>query len=258
MKEFKKLVLVISMLLMTSCGLQLQIGSANINTSKTQKVKVYTTTFQTIKNLDPWQLGLHSGGNWFLCRTHGFHDLNDWTDFDYSPVFCRSSRGFIAGTRWNSSWNWNNNIWGHNRFDRFGFNNRWGNQRYYGWNNYNNQGYPYWGNNVYNGNYRYGSRSNNLNNRWKANKPNRIINKTSTRNIRTNTTTRSIRSINKPIRSINKPIRSINKPIRSIINKPIRRTKSKVPRSNTNRTNTRTNTRRANTRSNTNTRSKKQ
>ena len=121
MKEFKKLVLVISMLLMTSCGLRLQIGSANINTSKTQKVKVYTTTFQTIKNLDPWQLGLHSGGNWFLCRTHGFHDLNDWTDFEYSPVFCRSSRGFITGTRWNSSWNWNNNIWGHNRFDRFGF-----------------------------------------------------------------------------------------------------------------------------------------
>jgi len=153
MKEFKKLVLVISMLLMTSCGLQLQIGSANINTSKTQKVKVYTTTFQTIKNLDPHHFGLHIGGDWIHCRTHGFHDLNDWTDFTYSPYFCRVTDGFLSGASWNSAWTWNRNRWSIFGYDRLGYNNQWTNSMYYGWNNYYNQGWPYYGNNVYGNRY---------------------------------------------------------------------------------------------------------
>ena len=239
MKEFKKLVLIIGMLLMTSCGVTFKLGSHSYQTNR-PTVKTYTNTFDVIKNLDPHHFGLHYGGNWILCRHHGFHDLNDWSDFTYSPYSCRVNSGFIAGARWNSAWNfaspWNNRY----RFNRYGFNDNWTNSMYYGWNNYYNQGWPYYGNNVYGNRYRtniyYGRRATNQSGRWESTTPVRRVNPRSTRTIRTNTPTRVIRT-NTPTKI--KPIKRTRTNIPSIPRRPNTRTIIKPINNKPKRTNTR-------------------
>lgn len=175
-----KKLLIIGALLLSSCGsLQFKYGALNqaahnqaLNGNPSIAVKTYTTTFQTFKNLDPQDLGLSHGGSWIHCRTHGFHDLNDWTDFSYSPQWCRPSEGFTRAASWNTNWawmhqnGWNNWMWNpRHRFNYWG--NNWspwmGNvhygygNNYYGWGQQNTW---YWSNGYYGGNYMYGRRSN--------------------------------------------------------------------------------------------------
>ena len=111
-------------LLMSSCAsLDFRIGTLNyaaqrqsLNVSSPIEVKTFTSNFDTFKNLDPQDLGLSFGGNWIHCRTHGFHDLNDWSDFTYNPHWCRPSDGFMRASLYNWNWGgynyWNNQIWG--------------------------------------------------------------------------------------------------------------------------------------------------
>ena len=175
-----KKLLIIGALLLSSCGsLQFKYGALNqaahnqaLNGNPSITVKTYTTTFQTFKNLDPQDLGLSHGGSWIHCRTHGFHDLNDWTDFSYSPRWCRPSEGFTRAASWNTNWAWMHqngwNNWNWNPRHRFNY---WGNNwspwmgnvhygygnNYYGWGQQNTW---YWSNGYYGGNYMYGRRPN--------------------------------------------------------------------------------------------------
>ena len=169
MKNIKNSLLVLALGLLTSCGsLQIQLQG---NTQQ-PTVQTYTTEYQTFMNLDPHDLGLSHGGSWVHCRTHGFHDLNDWTDFSYSPYWCRPSEGFTRAAQWNTSWAWMHqsgwNNWNWNPRHRFNY---WGNNwspwmgnvhygygnNYYGWGQQNTW---YWSNGYYGGNYMYGRRSN--------------------------------------------------------------------------------------------------
>ena len=155
-------------LLMSSCAsLDFRIGTLNyaaqrqaLNVSNPIEVKTFTSNFDTFKNLDPQDLGLSFGGNWIHCRTHGFHDLNNWTDFTYNPYWCRPSDGFMRASLYNWNWGgynyWNPRFnylgytphrWSPFGYDRWGYNNWMGNV-YYGnrWNNYygwNNNYIPY-------------------------------------------------------------------------------------------------------------------
>ena len=153
-------------LLMSSCAsLDFRIATLNyatqrqsLNVSSPIEAQTFTSDFDTFKNLDPQDLGLSFGGNWVHCRIHGFHDLNNWTDFTYNPYWCRPSNGFMRASLYNWNWGgynyWNNQIWGYTPYrwspfgyDRWGYNNWMGNVYYgNGWNNYygwNNNYIPY-------------------------------------------------------------------------------------------------------------------
>lgn len=231
----------ILVLLVTGCNsIRLGFNSQQITVSNTNvqyPVKTYTTNFQTFKNLNPEDLGLHSTGNWVHCRTHGFHDLNDWTDFSYSPRFCRPSQGFTQAAQWNWNWgganHWNNNwMWNPRyRFDYFGNNwSHWmGNAHYGYYGNYGYYGYNNWNYVPY---------------RWRRSN----MNGRRSNSFRTGTPVRTVRSI-RVIRSTNTvvPVNTRPRTIRSSETRVIkpRRTQTVIPpvRTNTNTRPIRTNTR---------------
>jgi hypothetical protein len=176
----KSIAIGVLVLLVTGCSsIRLGFNSQPVQVTDVNTqypVKTYTTDFQTFKNLNPEDLGLRSTGNWIHCRQHGFHDLNDWTDFSYSPRFCRMSDGFARASAWNWNWGgpnyWNNNwmwnprsqynYWGNNWSPwmgnvHYGYGNNYGIGGYHGWGQQNTW---YWSNGYYGGNYMYGRRSN--------------------------------------------------------------------------------------------------
>ena len=271
MKLIKLLVLIVSLTILSGCGsISFRFNSMNTVTAQ-QPVKTYTTLHNTIVNLDPWDLGLSFGGNWVHCRTHGFHDLNDWTDFTFSPYFCRPSHGFLSGSQWNSNWggmnNWNPrfNYLGNmpNRWSPFGYD-RWG---YRGYNNWmGNVHYGYWGNRPYNWyrgvnyypgqnnwyrgrNVYRGRRATNRSGRWESTTPVRRVNRATPTRTRTNVTPRSTRPTRTtiPTRTNVRPTRTNTRPTRTNTRTNIRPTRTNVRPT---RTSTRTNTRptRTNTR----------
>jgi len=233
-------------LLMSSCAsLDFRIATLNyaaqrqsLNVSSPIEVKTFTSNFDTFKNLDPQDLGLSFGGNWVHCRIHGFHDLNDWSDFTYSPYWCRPSDGFVRASMFNWSWGgysyWNNQTWN----PRFGYN-YWG-YTPYRWSpfGYDRWGYNNWMGNVYYGNYNWyrdrnvyrGRRATNSSGRWETTSPVRRVNRTTPTRTRTNVTPRSIRNNSTPIRvqptrtrTIQNNVRPIRTPRRnSDVNLPIR------------------------------------
>ena len=253
MKLIKLLVLIVSLTILSGCGsIGFRFNSMNTVTAQ-QPVKTYTTTHQTFANLNPWDLGLSFGGNWIHCRTHGFHDLNDWTDFNYSPYWCRPSHGFLSGSQWNSNWggmnNWNPrfnylgnmpNRWSPFGYGRWGYNNWMGNVYYgnrpYNW--YRGVNYHPGQNNWYRGRNVYrGRRATNRSGRWESTTPVRRVNAPSRTRTRTNVTPNSTRPTRTTI-----PTRTNVRPTRTNI--PTR-TNVRPTRTNTRptRTNTRTNTR---------------
>ena len=227
-------------LLMSSCSsLQFKFNTLNtmayhetLHTVQQPNVTVYRTTHQVFSNMDPWDFGLHAGGNWIHCRHHGFHDLNDWTDFSYSPYFCRPSHGFLSGSQWNSNWggmnHWNNNwMWNpRNQYDYWGSNwSPWMGNAHYGY--YGNYGYYGWNNNNY---VPYHWRRSNINSRRNSFSP-RL------RSTRTNTPTGVIRTRPNRTRVLPKDVKNtrtiIPNNIRTI-RTPIRRSDVKLPiRTNT-------------------------
>jgi len=257
-------------LLMSSCAsLDFRIATLNyaaqrqsLNVSSPIEVKTFTSNFDIFKNLDPQDLGLSFGGNWVHCRIHGFHDLNDWSDFTYSPYWCRPSDGFVRASMFNWSWGgysyWNNQTWN----PRFGYNywgytpHRWSPFGYDRW------GYNNWMGNVYYGNYNWyrgrnvyrGRRATNSSGRWESTTPVRRVNRTTPTRTRTNVTPRSIRNNSTPIRvqptrtrSIQNDIRPVRTPIRnSDVRPPMRTSTSPINNTPNNirpvRTNTRTTT----------------
>ena len=245
---------ILAMLMLGCKSLDFRLGTMQVQSRYQQPVEIQTTiiktTHQVFSELDPWDLGLSFGGNWVHCRTHGFHDLNDWTDFSFSPYFCRPSHGFLSGSRWNSNWGgmnqWNPRFnylgyaphrWSPFGYDRWGYNNWMGNV-YYGnrWNNYYG-----WNNNYM----PYNWRRSNINGR----RGNVSPRTRSTRVIRTRPTrTRTIPNNVRPTRT---PIPNNVRTIRT----PIRRSDVKPPiRTNTRPNNTRPTIRNNNTRPSYNTR----
>ena len=249
----KNLFFILIAFILVGCGsLEFRITTLNntrpINSQEVQSqinLKTYSTTHQVFSNLDPWDLGLSFGGNWVHCRLHGFHDLNDWSDFRFSPYFCRPSHGFLSGSQWNSNWGgmnrWNYmgrpNYWSGSPhrwspfgYDRWGYNNWMGNVYYgnYNWyrgvNYFPGQNNWYRGRNVYNG-----RRATNRSGRWESTTPVRRVNttprtRTNTRPTRTTPNTRPIRSnptrIEPPRRPNNPPTRI--EPVRRPNNPPAR------------------------------------
>ena len=135
---------ILAMLMLGCKSLDFRVGTMQVQSKYQQPVEIQTTviktTHQAFATLDPWDLGLSFGGNWIHCRHHGFHDLNDWTDFSYSPRFCRPSHGFLSGSQWNSNWGgmnrWNNNwMWNPRyRYDYWGSNwSPWMGNAHYGY-----------------------------------------------------------------------------------------------------------------------------
>ena len=264
MKLIKLLVLIVSLTILSGCGsISFRFNSMNTVTAQ-QPVKTYTTLHNTIVNLDPWDLGLSFGGNWVHCRTHGFHDLNDWTDFTFSPYFCRPSHGFLSGSQWNSNWggmnNWNPrfnylgnmpNRWSPFGYDRWGYNNWMGNVHYGYWGNrpynwYRGVNYHPGQNNWYRGRNVYrGRRATNRSGRWESTTPVRRVNRATPTRTRTNVTPRSTRPTRTtiPTRTNVRPTRTNTTP------RDIRPTRTNIP-TRTNVRPTRTNTRptRTNTR----------
>lgn len=224
--------------LMLGCkSLDFRIGTMQVQSKYQQPVEVQAiiikTTHQAFATLDPWDLGLSFGGNWIHCRHHGFHDLNDWTDFSYSPYFCRPSHGFLSGSRWNSNWggmnHWNNNwMWNpRNRYDYWGSNwSPWLGNAHYGY--YGNYGYYGWNNNNY---VPYHWRRSNVNSRRNSFSPR-------SRSTRTNTPTGVIRTRPNRTRVLSKDVKNTRTIIPNnvrTIRTPIRRSDVKPPM----RTNTR-------------------
>ena len=239
----KKYLLILGILILSSCSsLQFRYSTLNhaahtqaVTQGNTIVVKEYSTTFQAFKNLDPQDLGLSHGGSWVHCRTHGFHDLNDWTDFSYSPYWCRPSEGFTRAASWNTNWAWMHqsgwNNWNWNPRHRFNY---WGNNwspwmgnvhygygnNYYGWGQQNTW---YWSNGYYGGNYMYGRRSN-MNGRRGSLLG--AYSRTTTRNGRAHAAMiESTKRTTKPRRVIRTNTTPINntttKPIRVIREKPV-------------------------------------
>ena len=244
MKTINLIVLTVSLLILSACGsVRFSFNSQPIATGQQVNrpvVKTYTTTHQTFANLDPWDLGLSFGGNWVHCRTHGFHDLNDWTDFSFSPYFCRPSHGFLSGSQWNSNWG-GMNIWnprfnylgntphrwspfGYDRWGYGGYNNWMGNVYYGNYNWYRGVNYFPGQNNWYRGRNVYrGRRATNRSGRWESTTPVRRVN-TSTRT-RTNT-----RPNTRPTRTIQNDVRPIRTPRRnSDVISPIRTSPNNTP-----------------------------
>ena len=237
-------------LLMSSCAsLDFRIATLNyaaqrqsLNVSSPIEVKTFTSNFDTFKNLDPQDLGLSFGGNWVHCRIHGFHDLNNWTDFTYNPYWCRPSNGFMRASLYNWNWGgynyWNNQIWGYTPYrwspfgyDRWGYNNWMGNVYYgNGWNNYY---VPYrWRRSNING------RRGNVSPRSRST---RVIR---TRPTRTRTLPNNVRPTRTPVPN---NVRTIRTPIRRSDVKPPIRTNTRPVNNTPNnirpvRTNTRTTT----------------
>ena len=209
-------------------------------------VKTLSTNFETFKNLNPEDLGLNISGNWVHCRTHGFHDLNDWTDFRYSPHFCRPSLGFMQASQWNWNWgginHWNNNLMWNNRFNQWGYTphrwspfgyDRWGYTNY-GWGN----PYLWYGshfNNYYGWNTGYRYNSNRYNRTSTINgRRGRVINRRSTNSIRTTPTrTTPTRTNNvRPNRTIRSSETRVIKPTRTRTTIPPVRTNTIPVRTN--------------------------
>ena len=231
--KFLKIAIVyLTLIFLASCAsLDFRITTLNhigkqqsLNVSSPVETRTFTSTFDTFKNLNPEDLGLSFNGHWVHCRTHGFHDLNDWTDFTYSPRFCRPSEGFVRASNWNWNWggpnHWNSLIWGpryqfgywnnswspwmgnahwNNRWSPFG-SPYWNNVYGTGWNSWYGTGWNSWygtgqnnwyrGRNIYNG-----RRATNRSGRWESTTPVRRVNRTTpTRTrTRTNVTPRSTR-----------------------------------------------------------------
>ena len=236
-------------LLMSSCAsLDFRIATLNyaaqrqsLNVSSPIEVKTFTSNFDTFKNLDPQDLGLSFGGNWVHCRIHGFHDLNNWTDFTYNPYWCRPSDGFMRASLYNWNWGgynyWNNQIWGYTPYrwslfgyDRWGYNNWMGNV-YYGWN------YQYYRlNNGYRQHVVRGKRGSNVrstrNNQVRIRRNDNRINtvrpttRVRTNNTRTRTIQNDIRPVRTPIRrsDVRPPMRTVTPPINNTPNniRPVR------------------------------------
>lgn len=244
MKTIKLIVLTVSLLILSACGsVRFSFNSQNIATDQQINrpvVKTYATTHQTFTNLNPWDLGLSFGGNWVHCRLHGFHDLNDWTDFSFSPYFCRPSHGFLSGSQWNSNWG-GMNIWnprfnylgntphrwspfGYDRWGYGGYNNWMGNVYYGNYNWYRGVNYFPGQNNWYRGRNVYrGRRATNRSGRWESTIPVRRVN-TPTRT-RTNT-----RPNTRPTRTIQNDVRPIRTPRRnSDVISPIRTSPNNTP-----------------------------
>ena len=228
-------------LLMSSCAsLDFRIATLNyatqrqsLNVSSPIEAQTFTSDFDTFKNLDPQDLGLSFGGNWVHCRIHGFHDLNNWTDFTYNPYWCRPSNGFMRASLYNWNWGgynyWNNQIWGYTPYrwspfgyDRWGYNNWMGNVYYgNGWNNYygwNNNYIPYrWRRSNIN------SRRGNVSPRTRPTRTRTIPN-----NVRPTRTPipNNVRTIRTPIRrsDVRPPMRTVTPPINNTPNniRPVR------------------------------------
>lgn len=230
-------------LLMSGCAsLDFRIATLNyaaqrqsLNVSSPIEAKTFTSNFDTFENLDPQDLGLSFGGNWVHCRIHGFHDLNNWTDFTYNPYWCRPSDGFMRVSLYNWNWGgynyWNNQIWGYTPYrwspfgyDRWGYNNWMGNV-YYG-NRWNNYYIPYqWRRSNING------RRGNVSPRTRST---RVIRTTPTRtrtrqnNVRPTRTPipNNVRTIRTPIRrsDVKPPMRTVTPPINNTPNniRPVR------------------------------------
>ena len=242
---------VLAMLMLGCKSLDFRLRTMQVQSRYQQPVETQTTvirtTHQTFSELDPWDLGLSFGGNWVHCRTHGFHDLNDWTDFSFSPYFCRPSHGFLSGSMWNSNWGgmnqWNPRFnylgytpyrWSPFGYDRWGYNNWMGNVYYgNGWNNYY---VPYrWRRSNING------RRGNVSPRTRST---RVIRTRPTRtrtipnNVRPTRTPipNNVRTIRTPIRrsDVKPPIRTNTRPVNNIPNnvRPVR-TNTRPTRSNT-------------------------
>ena len=212
-------------LLMSSCAsLDFRIATLNyaaqrqsLNVSSPIEVKTFTSNFDTFKNLDPQDLGLSFGGNWIHCRTHGFHDLNNWSDFTYNPYWCRPSDGFMRASLYNWNWGgynyWNNQIWGYNNWmGNVYYGNGWNN--YYGW---NNTYVPYnWRRSNING------RRGNVSPRVRSTRTNTPTGVIRTRPTRTQTLPNNIRPTRTPIpnnvRTIRTPIRrsDVRPPMRTV------------------------------------------
>lgn len=258
-----KLLTVTALLLFTSCAnLQFKYSTYNyaarqqaLNIKTPVQVKQFSNTRQLFLNTDPSDFGLSATGNWVHCRHHGFHDLNDWTDFSFSPFFCRPSDGFMTASQWNWNWggpnHWNNNLMWGNRFNQWGYSpNRWSMFGYdrWGYSNYNWMGNVYsgWGwNNYYgwNNQYRYNPnryyRSSNINGRR-----GRIINERRSTRTRSNNvirtrptrttpnTVRPTRTIRTPRTTPNtvRPTRTTPNTVRPVRTQPVR---SNSPRINT-------------------------
>lgn len=242
---------ILAMLMLGCKSLDFRLGTMQVQSRYQQPAEIQTTiiktTHQAFSELDPWDLGLSFGGNWIHCRTHGFHDLNDWTDFSFSPYFCRPSHGFLSGSRWNSNWlamnQWNPRFnylrytphrWSPFGYDRWGYSNWMGNV-YYG-NRWNNYYIPYhWRRSNING------RRGNFSPRTRST---RVIRTTPTRtrtlpnNVRPTRTSipSNVRIIRTPIRrsDVKPPIRTNTRPVNNIPNnvRPVR-TNTRPTRTNT-------------------------
>ena len=202
MKHILRFFLIVSL---TSCtSLQFKYNAFNyvsqrqtLNIKTPTQVKRINNTHQLFLNTNPSDFGLSNTGNWVHCRNHGFHDLNDWTDFSFSPYFCRPTQGFISASQWNWNWggpnHWNNNLMWNNRFNQWGYTpHRWSLFGYdrWGYNNYAwNNPYLWYGshfNNYYGWNTGYRYNSNRYNRTSIINgRRGRVINRRSTNSIRT-------------------------------------------------------------------------
>ena len=168
MKEFKKLVLVISMLLMTSCGVTIStLNNDPIYDSNRNVVEIIENEMQLDRKLRD---------DFNFRYDYAQYAKSQPISFDWNNRILRNNRfNFSNRYSWNNVWNyssylnrdqmWDDWLWGYSSMNYgMGWSYSWGNNSWnsnswnspYGWNNYYGWGNGY--NNVYGRNTVYGRR----------------------------------------------------------------------------------------------------
>ena len=170
MKEFKKLVLVISMLLMTSCGVTIStLNNDPIYDSNRNVVEIIENEMQLDRKLRD---------DFNFRYDYAQYAKSQPISFDWNNRILRNNRfNFSNRYSWNNVWNyssylnrdqmWDDWLWGYSSMNYgMGWSYSWGSNSWssnhwnspYGWNNYYGWGNGYgWNNNGWNNGYRRGS-----------------------------------------------------------------------------------------------------
>ena len=259
MNIFKKLVLVLSLVIMSSCGASLQISTVNHD-------PIYDSNGNVVEVIEnEMQLDRKLRNDFNFRYDYAQYAKSQPISFDWNNRILRNNRfnrfNFNNRYGWNNTWNyssywnrdqmWDDWLWGYSSVNyRTGWSYSWGNNLWnsnrwnspYGWNNWYGTGQNNWyrGRNIYNG-----RRATNRSGRWESTTPVRRVNRTAPARTRTNVTprsTRSTRTNTTPKRVIRPNTTPINNnstsPINNNSTSPRRVNRTKPTRTNTRPSNT--------------------
>jgi hypothetical protein len=256
MKTIKRLLTILSLFLLTSCGVQWQYTTLNHDPIYDDENYIVVSDDVKIDTLNEFQFRNKLRTDFNFRWDFAQYALSQPRSFDWNNRILgnrynwnRNNWGYSYYNYWNRTQMWNDWVWGFrpHRYDMWGYNNWMGNAHWgYSWNNH------YGWNGWYNNNWGWRSQMNDYawQNRNRSNTvrvngkrvsiSDEVVNNRIVRtNNRTRTNTKTV-IVNKPVVNNSKPVWNNNKPIirnnnRPSINnnKPIIRNNNRPPINNT-------------------------